>query len=179
MMSGQGDGPDHPSEPDRPPEGWGPPGGPGQGSPEPGSEPPGGFSQPGYPPIPGQQGEPGYQPPPGHQPPPGQYAGAYGQPVRTGSGSEAGLALGLSLGGLLTALFFGCCFPLSLIGAIVSCSGAYLGTRELAAIDEGRSNPSQRSMAKAAQIIGILTGAVYAMLWVFFVVTVGVGSLTG
>jgi hypothetical protein len=52
-----------------------------------------------------------------------------------------------------------------------------MATQELKAIDEGRSDPSQRGMAKAAQIVGIAGVAIAVLLLILAVVAFGALSL--
>ncbi|MEM8922887.1 MAG: hypothetical protein AAGD35_05240 [Actinomycetota bacterium] len=167
--------------PGRPPTGGVPPGRPPTEPPTvgvpPQSYPPGGAPQQSPNPTPPAQPHYGYVPQ--HQPHDqvygqaqyGQqpyYAGGYPQPS-----SDAKTAIGLSAAGLTVLAVLGLCFgPFALIGTVLSGLGTYKGTQEIRAIDAGRSSPAGRSMAKAAQIlgvIGVVVGAIGLMITVAFV----------
>ncbi len=139
----------------------------------PSSEPPTYGQQP---PTYGQQ-PPAYgQQPPSYGAPPG---GGYGQPAfgspagytpygASGTtypkSSAPGWALGLSISGLVLSI---CC-----IGFVLAIPGTIMGWTSMKAIDRGEKDPSQRGIAKAAFIIG-LVGLVVAAGWIVLVVVNG------
>jgi hypothetical protein len=119
-------------------------------------QPPSGYPQQGY-------GQPAYGNPPygqmpayGTAPYPGD-AGMYREP------SQAVLALVVALVGLLAF-------------QIISPVAWVLANRELHGIDEGRRNPTNRGMAVAAKVIGII-GTVLLVLGVLIAVIVVIGFL--
>ena len=79
-----------------------------------------------------------YGAPQGYQP--GPYAGG-GFGVAYQRSSNAGLALGLSIGGLI------CC-------GLIAIPGLIMGRNEVKAIDAGQADPGQRGLALAAYIVG-------------------------
>ena len=118
--------------------------GPSDDAPEPSS----GQAFPAPPPDYISQGTPPPPPPPGQ--PQGPYPGWSGQapgpaPVYVKpSGTSAGLALGLSIVGLLVC------------GGLLSPVGMIMGIKARNQIDAGMGNPADRGMATAAFIIGLL-----------------------
>lgn len=83
-----------------------------------------------------------------------------GMPVaRYPEGSQATTALVLSI------LGFFCC-------GIFSAVGWYLGQQELAAIDAGRRDPTNRGTASAARVIGIVVTVIWAAILAFYVVAI-------
>lgn len=135
----------------------------------------------GEPPTPGQ--EPGYQPPNygqggygqggyGHQH--GQqpfnanpYAqAAYQRPHQWPEQSNAVTALVVSLIGLLVCSGLLC--PI----------GWYIGGEEVKAIDAGRRDPSNRGMAQAGRIIGIVGSVLLALGILLFVILIVVTGLS-
>ncbi len=94
----------------------------------------------------------GFPPPPppsyGATPPPGGWA----QPVGAFSRkSQAGLALGFSIGGML------CCGPLTIVGLV-------MGRTEIGAIDRGETDPTKRGLATAAFVVGVVGVAIWSLL---------------
>ncbi len=148
---------------------------PQQGYPPQQDQPPQGYPPQGYPPQQGypQQGFPQQGYPPQGQPPPGYGpAPAYGQPgfaaygvpaPATGASQNANVALGLSVGGLATYVVGFCCGPLALIGLALCGTGAFMGWRELKAIDSGQSSEAGRNSAKAAMITGGIGVGLFAI----------------
>ncbi len=76
---------------------------------------------------------------------------------------------------------------LSLVG-LLACSGLlcpvgwYMANGELRGISEGRRDPRNRDMAKAAQIVGIIGTVILALFigfFVFFFLLAGVGAFAG
>ena len=146
-----------------------------QGFPPPGNQGGQGPEQPGFGQVPPQGSPYGQQPPPGPQGPRPGPQGPYGQqdpygqqvPFNAGFGgpgapggassNNAMVALGLSIGGILVAVFVGvCCILFAPIPILMSGLGAYLGHAELTKIDQGAADPSQRGLAQAAKIVGIV-----------------------
>lgn len=146
---------------------------PGFTPPQPGYEqqPDYGQQQPGY----GQQ-QPGY----GQQPPyTGVGAGGGVYQAQGGSSSQGSTALALSISGLVVAVVMGfCCGPVGIAGAVLSGIGAYMGHQELAAIDQGRSNPANRGQANAARVIGLIGVGIMVLLFILFIVFFGVSVAT-
>lgn len=138
-----------------------PPGSVQGGTQQPGSPQPG-YQQPSYP-QPGYQ-QPGYQQPgyqqPGYQVPQGYQAyGTAGAAYPTSS--NAGVALALSIAG------FVCCGLLAIPGLI-------MGRNEVRAIDAGQADPSNRGMANAAYIVGIIVLVLNAIGLIGYIVAVAV-----
>lgn len=132
---------------------------PGPGSePEPGSGPEAGWPTPpqsGYPP-PGQAP----YPPPTGQPPfvaGGTTIGANRQSQKT----VVALVLSLTAGAIL--IFGFCCYPITMVTIPMGGIGAYLGRQETQAIDAGQVDQSNRSMAQAAFIIGLIVAILSAL----------------
>lgn len=135
----------------------------------------------GFPSTPPESTPPAYgQQPPSYGAPPG---GGYGQPSpQPAFGSPAGYtpygaatsafpkssapgwALGLSITGLVLSI---CC-----IGFVLSIPGTIMGWTSMKAIDRGEKDPSQRGIAKAAFIVG-LVGLGIAAGWIVLVVANG------
>lgn len=132
-----------------------------------GSPPPGGatgavFDQP--PTTTGPpSAAPGYQQPYQAAPQGYQPYGAYGTAYPTKS--NAGVALALSI------LGFVCCGLLAIPGAI-------MGRNEVKAVDAGTADPSNRGLANAAFIVGIIALAINAIVIIGYVIVVviAVGS---
>lgn len=84
--------------------------------------------------------------------------------------SQAVLSLVLSIIGLVVC------------GGVLCPVGWYLGSKDLAAIDAGRRDPSKRDMAQAGKIIGIVGTAIVALVIVavvgfaFLAIVIGVGA---
>jgi len=118
--------------------------------------------QPGNPPVPTD----GWAPtPPGHTPffQPGiGYFGTYAEP------SQAGLALGLSIGGLASIAICG-------LGLILCPIGWFIASRELKGIRDGRRNPSNQGSARAGQVIGIIGTALIALGILGVLLVIGFG----
>ena len=124
----------------------------------PSSQPPFGESSTGPPPYPQQ---PYGQQPYGQQPYGQQPYGAPLNPAPSGyqpyvafgsmypKSSKSGLALGLSISGLVLTL---CCG----IGVVLAIPGAILGWLDMKAADAGQVDPSKRGPAKAAFIVGLV-----------------------
>ena len=93
-----------------------------------------------------------YGAPQGYQP-----YGAAGSFTSYQRSSNAGVALGLSIAGLV------CCGLLAIPGLI-------MGRSEVKAIDAGQADPGQRGLALAAYIIGGIVVALNLALIVFYVV---------
>ena len=67
-----------------------------------------------------------------------------------------------------TALVLGI---LGVVGCLITAPFAwYMGTKEVAAIDQGRRDPTNRGMAQAAKVLGIVGTVFLAAAVVFFVV---------
>lgn len=109
----------------------------------------GGFQSP----DPTQQAPlPGYQPQPNPTYPPHQY-----QQPQYPEESGAIVALVVSILGI------------AVCSGLLSPVGWVLANKELAAIQEGRRDPTKRDMAKAAQVIGIIGSVLLALGLLFFV----------
>ncbi|MGF1598517.1 MAG: hypothetical protein ACFCVK_16565 [Acidimicrobiales bacterium] len=189
-MSDYNPPPDPGYPPPNPPPSWGqapapsPWGHDGTGQPPAGSEP--GYGQPPYgqPPYdqpPYEQApygqQPYGQPPYGQQTPPGPYGAepgpyaptdqppfyAYGVPAGYPRQSQAVAALVLAIVGYF------CCGVPSLVGML-------MGRQEMRAIDEGRTDPTQRSTAQAAFIIGLICTILYGIVLLFYVVAIVVAA---
>lgn len=119
----------------------------GQQPPTYGAPPSGGFGQPGQ--------QPAFGSPSGYTP--------YGAATAPKSAAP-GWALGLSITGLVLSI---CCF-----GFILSIPGTILGWTSMKAIDRGERDPSQRGLAKAAFIVGVV-GLVLGALWILLVILNG------
>lgn len=138
-----------PSYGQQPPSYGQPPGGFGQQPPGYGAPPPGGYGQP--------NPQPAFGSPAGYTP----YGAAGSAYPKT---TVPGWALGLSIAGLVLSI---CC-----IGFVLSIPGTIMGWTSMKAIDRGEKDPSQRGIAKAAFIIG-LVGLVIAVGWIILVVVNG------
>lgn len=99
----------------------------------------------------------------GEQPPPTGYQPYAGAQQQWPSSSKAGWALGLSIFGLM------CC-------GLTAIAGVIMGRQEMTAIDQGRANPANRGLAKAAFIVGIVALSITALWILFFVVAAAAGS---
>lgn len=89
----------------------------------------------------------------GFPPPPS--TGGHVRPAHTyPRTSQAGWSLGLSIFGLM------CCGPVAIAGMV-------MGRSEVSAIDRGEADPSQRGIANA----GFIVGLVGTVLWVFAILT--------
>lgn len=132
-----------------------------------------GQSAPGF----GQQAPPyGGQQPPAYGAPGGGYGQqpAFGSPAgytpygAVGSASTKssapGWALGLSISGLVLTF---CCF-----GFLLSIPGTIMGWTSMKAIDRGEKDPSQRGLAKAAFIVGVV-GLSLTVILILLVVATG------
>ncbi|MEP1122913.1 MAG: DUF2510 domain-containing protein [Ilumatobacter sp.] len=107
----------------------------------------------------GQQ--PAYGSPPGYTP-----YGAVG-PSHPRS-SAPGWALGLSISGLVLTF---CCF-----GFVLSIPGTIMGWTSMKAIDRGEQDPSQRGMAKAAFIVGLIGLSLFALAILYYVVVIAASA---
>lgn len=116
-----------------------------------------GYQAPSYP-APGAQ-TPWNQPPSGYQP-----YGAFGRTYA--KSSKAGLALGLSIGGLL------CC-------GLIAIAGVIMGRKEMNDVDAGLVDPSSRGLAKAAFIVGVVGLVLWAALFAFYAIMIAAFSTTG
>ena len=105
-----------------------------------------------------QYGAPQYGAPQAYGAPQGyQPYGAAGSFTSYQRSSNAGVALGLSIAGLV------CCGLLAIPGLI-------MGRSEVKAIDAGQADPGQRGLALAAYIIGGIVVALNLALIVFYIV---------
>lgn len=108
--------------------------------------------------IPQAYGSPqGYGTPQGYGAPQGYQAygaAAYSTYPRS---SNAGVALGLSIAGLV------CC-------GLIAIPGLIMGRNEVKAIDAGQADPGQRGLALAAYIIGAIVVALNVALILFYIV---------
>lgn len=102
---------------------------------------------------------PAYGAPPGYQP--------YGAVAPRTSNAVAGWALGLSIVGLVLS----CCG-----GVVLSIVGLVLGRLQMNAMDRGERDPSHRSTAKAAFVIGIIGIAAFALLVAFWLIGAATGA---
>jgi hypothetical protein len=97
---------------------------------------------------------PAYGAPQGYQ--------AYGAPGAYAvypKSSNAGLALGLSIGG------FVCC-------GLIAIPGLIMGRNEVKAIDAGQADPSNRGLALAAYIVGGIVVALNLAVIIFYLVVI-------
>jgi hypothetical protein len=108
--------------------------------------------QPPQPPQPPQYGVQQYGAPQAYQ----QY-GAPGSFTSYPRSSNAGVALGLSIAGLV------CC-------GLIAIPGLIMGRSEVKAIDAGQADPGQRGLALAAYIVGGIVIALNVVLILFYVV---------
>ena len=126
----------------------------GAGSPQSGSapsDPPFGQQPPSYGATPlGGSGQPAFGSPAGYT----SYGAAGSAYPKT---TAPGWALGLSISGLVLSL---CC-----VGFLLSIPGTIMGWTSMKAIDRGEKDPSQRGIAKAAFIVGVI-GLVIAVGWI-------------
>jgi len=85
------------------------------------------------------------------------------------------MALGLSVGGLVSLFLAFCCGPLAIISLSLCGTGLYLGMTELKAIDAGRRNPAKRQNANIARICGGIGVGLGALAVLLFVATLAFG----
>ncbi len=137
---------------------------------------PGGFGQPApgfdqqVPPYGGQQ-PPAY----GAAAPGGAYGQqpAYGSPPgytpygATGSGYPPSQVAGWALGLSITGLVLTCCG-----GFLLAIPGTIMGWTTMKSIDRGEKDPSQRGIAKAAFIVGIVGLSLFALAVVYYVIVI-------
>lgn len=132
----------------------------------------------GEPPTPGQ--EPGYQPPNYGQ---GSYGQQYGQqqPFNANPYAQGGYHQQYQWPESSSAVTS---LVVSLIGLIV-CSGLlcpigwYIGSGEVKAIDAGRRDPSNRGMAQAGKIIGIVGTVMLGFILLLFFFAIFLAILGG
>ena len=93
-----------------------------------------------------------YGAPQGYQP-----YGAPGSFTSYQRSSNAGVALGLSIAGLV------CC-------GLIAIPGLIMGRSEVKAIDAGQADPGQRGLALAAYIVGAIVVALNVVLILFYIV---------
>lgn len=148
--------------------------------------PPSGFPQgpAGNPGAPSAPGAP--TPPPGPGFPPGAAgapaaagaagAGGFAPPPSQGFGanfaekSQSDIALGLTIGGLVS-YFIACCFgPLIIVPVGLCGAGAFLADKDLKGIAAGLRDPAKQQQSKIARIIGLVGAGLGILLFVLFVI---------
>ncbi|MFK8024703.1 MAG: DUF2510 domain-containing protein [Ilumatobacter sp.] len=86
------------------------------------------------------------------------------------SSAMAGWGLGLSIAGLV--LF--CCF-----GIILSLPGAIMGYVHMQAVDRGERDPNSRGTAKAAFIVGLVGIVITLLIWIPYLLFIGIAGFGG
>ena len=103
-------------------------------------------------------------------------AGAWAPPPSQGFGSnfaeksQSDLALGLSIGGLVS-FFLACCFgPLVIVPVGLCAAGAFIADKDMKGIAAGLRDPAKQQQSKIARIVGAVGAGLGLLLFVLFVI---------